>query len=122
MLFDRLVNFHKLNNLIWIYGANETDASKNIDPYEKYYPGDDVVDILATDIYRTDYAKEQYDQLLALAKDKPIALAEVGKVPSPQILKEQPRWTWFMAWGDPPWGPNGERFKAVYKCDQAHYS
>jgi mannan endo-1,4-beta-mannosidase len=119
MLFDRLVNFHKLNNLIWIYGANEVDASKNIDPYDKYYPGDDVVDILATDIYRTGYAKEQHDQLLALAKSKPIALAEVGKAPSPAILKEQPRWTWFMLWGDPPgWGPDAETFKAAYKCDQ----
>jgi mannan endo-1,4-beta-mannosidase len=119
MLYDRLVNFHKLNNLIWIYGANEV-TPPNVDPYDMYYPGDDVVDILSTDIYHTRFAKEQYDQLLALAKNKPIALAEVGAAPSPDILKEQPRWTWFMLWGDPPdGGPNAETLRAVYNCDQA---
>jgi mannan endo-1,4-beta-mannosidase len=118
MLFDRLVNFHHLNNLIWIYGANE--VTPNVDPYDTYYPGDDVVDILGTDIYHTNFAKNQYDQLLALAKDKPIALAEVGAVPSPEILKEQPRWTWFMYWNDPPdSGPEGQAIRAVYNCDQA---
>jgi mannan endo-1,4-beta-mannosidase len=119
MLYDRLVNFHKLNNLIWIYGANEV-TPPNVDPYDMYYPGDDVVDILSTDIYHTRFAKEQYNQLLALAKNKPIALAEVGAAPSPDILKEQPRWTWFMLWGDPPdGGPNAETLRAVYNCDQA---
>jgi mannan endo-1,4-beta-mannosidase len=119
MLYDRLVNFHKLNNLIWIYGANEV-TPPNVDPYDTYYPGDDVVDILGTDIYHTGFAKEQYDQLLALAKNKPIALAEVGTAPSPEILKEQPRWTWFMLWGDPSeGGPTGQTIRAVYNCDQA---
>ncbi|HVU08869.1 MAG TPA: glycosyl hydrolase [Verrucomicrobiae bacterium] len=118
MLFDRLVNFHKLNNLIWIYGANE--VTPNVDSYATCYPGDDVVDILGTDIYRTGFAKEQYDQLLALAKNKPIALAEVGAVPSPEILKEQPRWVWFMYWGDPPYGgKEGQAIRATYNCDQA---
>jgi mannan endo-1,4-beta-mannosidase len=117
MLFNRLVNFHKLNNLIWIYGANE--VTPGVDPYGTYYPGDDVVDILATDIYHSGFAKEQYDQLLALAKDKPIALAEVGAVPSPEILKEQPRWTWFMYWGDPPdGGTEGQAIRTIYNCDQ----
>jgi mannan endo-1,4-beta-mannosidase len=117
MLFDRLVNFHHLNNLLWVYGANE--VTPNVDPYDEYYPGDDVVDILGTDIYHSGFAKEQYDQLLALAKNKPIALAEVGAVPSPEILKEQPRWTWFMYWGDPPdGGQEGQAIRAVYNCDQ----
>ena len=40
MIFDRLVIFHGLNNLIWVYGFNE--LSDNVDPYEKYYPGNDV--------------------------------------------------------------------------------
>ena len=67
MLFDRLVNFHKLNNLIWVYGANEV-TPPNVDPYDTCYPGDDVVDVLGTDIYHTGFARNQYDQLLALAR------------------------------------------------------
>ena len=114
MLFDRLVNFHKLNNLIWVYGANEV-TPPNVDPYDTCYPGDDVVDVLGTDIYHTGFARNQYDQLLALAKGKPIALAEVGAAPSPEILKEQPRWTWFMVWDDPTeGGATARTIRAAY--------
>jgi mannan endo-1,4-beta-mannosidase len=99
MLFDRFVHFHKLNNLIWVYNCNEVNP--DVAPYEKCFPGHDVVDILATDVYRKGFAQEDYDRLLALAGDKPIALGEVGRLPTSEILKTQPRWTWFMAWGDP---------------------
>jgi len=98
MLFDRLVNFHKINNLIWVYGCNE--LNDNVDSYEKYYPGNDVVDILATDVYRRGFAQDDYDTLSALAGDKPIALGEVGAPPSLEILKKEPRWAWFMVWGE----------------------
>ena len=98
MMFDRLVNFHKLNNLIWVYNTNE--FKNGVDPHDKYFPGHDVVDILAMDVYSEGFNRVNYDQLLALAGDKPIALGEVGKLPSAEKLKEQPRWTWFMAWGD----------------------
>jgi len=97
MLFDRLVNFHHLNNLIWIYGANET--REGVDPYEMYYPGKDVVDVLGTDVYQGSFKKD-YDSLLALADGKPIALAEVGKVPPIEILTSEPKWAWFMTWGE----------------------
>ncbi|HXR46832.1 MAG TPA: glycosyl hydrolase [Candidatus Limnocylindrales bacterium] len=118
MLFDRLVNFHKLNNLIWIYGCNE--VTPGVDSYDTCYPGDDAVDVLGTDVYRSGFAREQYDQLLALAKDKPIALAEVGVAPSPEILKEQPRWTWFMVWDDPTeGGATARTIRAACHCDQA---
>lgn len=99
MLFERLVHFHGLDNLLWVYNANEVRV--DIDPYELTYPGADMVDILATDVYRVGFAQHDYEQLLALAGDKPIALGEVGRMPTPEILVRQPRWTWFMVWGDP---------------------
>ena len=89
MLFDRLVNFHGLNNLIWIYGANE--LREGVDPYERYFPGRDVVDVLATDVYKGSF-KPDYDALTALAGGKPIALAEVGRVPPLDLLASEPRW------------------------------
>ncbi len=98
MLFDRLVNFHGLNNLIWVFNANEVKTG--VDDYEMYYPGDDYVDILATDVYSEGFNEMNYEMLLALAKDKPIALGEVGAAPSIEVLNDQPRWTWFMVWGD----------------------
>ncbi len=86
MLFERLVNFHELNNLIWVYNANE--IREGVDPYEMYYPGDDVVDILATDIYRG-FNTAGYDKLLDLAGDKPIAIGELGPVPTPGNFRER---------------------------------
>ncbi len=59
------------------------------------------MDILATDVYRGGFARKDYEGLQALAGDKPIALGEVGRLPPPEILHDQPRWTWFMLWGDP---------------------
>jgi mannan endo-1,4-beta-mannosidase len=98
MLYDRLVHFHKLNNLVWIFGGNE--VREKVGPYADYFPGHDVVDVLATDVYSTNYAGHDYDDLLALANGKPIALAEVGPLPTVEILKKQPGWAWFTVWGD----------------------
>jgi mannan endo-1,4-beta-mannosidase len=115
MLYDRLVNFHHLNNLLWIFGGNE--MTSNAGPYAQFYPGADVVDVVATDVYKGAY-KPDYDALLALAGGKPIALAEVGKVPPIEILQAEPRWTWFMTWGE--LGPYGDtpRIRAVYGSDR----
>ncbi len=98
MLYERLVKFHRLNNLIWVYGANE--VRNNVDPYAVHFPGHDVVDALATDVYSGGFAQEDYDSLLALAAGKPIALGEVGPLPTVEILQRQPRWAWFVVWGD----------------------
>lgn len=118
MLFDRLVNFHKLNNLIWVFNANEIRSG--VDSYDTYYPGDDVVDVLATDVYNQGFSISDYDQLLALAKDKPIALGEVGRLPSPEILRAQPRWTWFMYWGEPSgFWRDGAASLATYESEEA---
>lgn len=99
MMYDRLVNFHGLDNLLWVYNTNE--FKEGVDPHDTYYPGDDVVDIIATDVYTEGFNQVNYDQIVALAGDKPIALGEVGNPPSLEILDAQPRWTWFMRWGDP---------------------
>jgi len=111
MLFDRLVNFHGLHNLIWVFNANE--VKDNVDPYATYYPGDEYVDVLATDVYTEGFNRMNYDQLLELAGDKPIALGEVGRPPTAEILQNQPRWTWFMLWGDPSF-----QVRDIYQADQ----
>lgn len=99
MLFDRLVNYHKINNLLWVFNANEITGS-HVHPYSDFYPGAEYVDILATDVYRGNYQQSDYESLLELANGKPIALGEVGKMPDPGLLAKQPQWTWFMTWVD----------------------
>jgi mannan endo-1,4-beta-mannosidase len=98
MLFERLTGFHGLDNLLWVFDGNELGES--IGDYADFYPGHDVVDILATDVYRSGFTGEDYDRLLALGEGRPIALGEVGALPTIEILREYPRWAWFMAWGD----------------------
>jgi mannan endo-1,4-beta-mannosidase len=113
MLFDRFVKFHGLNNLLWVYNANE--VLSGVDPYDAHYPGGDVVDVLATDVYQGGFPDSDYQALLAVARGKPIALGEVGQPPALDVLARQPRWTWFMLWGDlPPRRPETPDFSAIY--------
>jgi mannan endo-1,4-beta-mannosidase len=95
-LYDRLVNTHGLHNLLWVWNANA--PAPHILPYSACFPGTEWVDVLATDIYRNDYQPSHYDDLMTLADGKPIALGEVGVMPTPELLDAQPRWAWFMVW------------------------
>ena len=64
-----------------------------------YYPGAQFADLVTMDIYG-EFKQEYYDSMLELAGGKPIALAEVGGLPSPEVLEKQPRWTYFMCWSE----------------------
>jgi mannan endo-1,4-beta-mannosidase len=117
MLFDRLVNYHKINNLIWVFNANEISGDW-MKPYADFYPGQEYVDILATDVYRNNFQISDYDQLLALGEGKLIALGEVGKMPTAETLLQQPKWVWFMTWVDRALYSNTyEELKALYKAE-----
>ena len=96
-IYDRLVNVHHLDNLLWVWNANAPGG--NAGPIEPYYPGAQYADLATMDIYG-EFKQEYYDGILALAGDKPIALGEVGKLPAPEILEKQPRWTYFMCWSE----------------------
>lgn len=98
LMFDRLVNYHGLKNLIWIW---TTDAAPdNLD----WYPGDEYVDILGADIYAAD--GDFSSQLLTynaikekFGGRKLITLSENGPVPDPDRLTEdRAHWSWFMPW------------------------
>lgn len=121
MLYDRLTNHHNINNLIWIWNANNP---RDI-PYDEafdfkdFYPGAEYVDILATDIYHYDFEQKDYESLLNLADGKPIAMGEVGELPKTNILEKQPKWSWFMVWSN--WletANTPERVKEVYNYEK----
>jgi mannan endo-1,4-beta-mannosidase len=99
MMFDRYVNHHELNNLIWVWNPNA--PRENVDDYHLYYPGHDYVDVLATDIYSKDYKQSHHDDLLEIAEGRPIALGETGPMISiDSLMKVQPQYVWFMGWRD----------------------
>jgi len=99
-LFDRLVKVHRLDNLVWVWNASPPGAgSSGPGPYADFFPGLEYADAISVDNYG-EMKREIYEDALALAAGKPIALGEVGRVPSSEALKEQPRWTWFMVWSE----------------------
>jgi mannan endo-1,4-beta-mannosidase len=96
MIYDRYVNHHKLNNLVWVWSVDR--PSEPYRKYTNYYPGDDYVDVLALDVYGSDFRQEYYDGLVALSNGKPLILGEVGTPPSPEVLDAQPKWASWVIW------------------------
>jgi mannan endo-1,4-beta-mannosidase len=97
MIYDRFVNVHHLDNLVWVWNVNSPGV--NAGPIGDYYPGPQFADLVTMDIYG-EFKQSYYTEMLDLAAGKPIALAEVGKMPSPDVLEQQPRWTYFMTWSE----------------------
>ena len=95
-LFDRLVNFHKINNLIWIWNVDRPNKPEM--QFSNYYPGNKYLDLLSLDVYRNDFNQDYYDSLVLLSNGKPVILGEVGNPPGLEILKKQPKWASYVVW------------------------
>jgi mannan endo-1,4-beta-mannosidase len=63
-----------LDNLLWVYSAAGTEPS--LPAADAFYPGADVVDIVAQSVYDGTLQRFEYDRLEALGK--PVALGEFG--------------------------------------------
>ncbi|MGD0859958.1 MAG: glycosyl hydrolase [Terracidiphilus sp.] len=96
-IYDRFVNVHHLDNLVWVWNGN--DPGSKGEAFAEYYPGASYADVVSIDVYG-EFKQKYYDDAVALAGGKPIALAEVGELPSPEVLEQQPRWTYFMSWSE----------------------
>jgi mannan endo-1,4-beta-mannosidase len=98
LVFDRLVNHHQLNNLIWVWTSTGIPDALN------WYPGDDYVDIIGADIYLPagNYGSSfiTFDNMAALyAGKKIITLSENGPIPDPEnLFNEVAAWSWFCTW------------------------
>ncbi len=97
LLYDRLTNYHKLNNLIWVWTVDKMSDA------HKWYPGDDMVDVLGTDIYGTpshDSRRDYFDFVATIGShSKMVALSECGAIPSPEnMIEGGDTWSWFMPW------------------------
>jgi mannan endo-1,4-beta-mannosidase len=98
ILFNRLVNHHQINNLIWVWTTDTRED--NMD----WYPGDEYVDILGVDIYteQGDFGSQYltFDKIKADFEGKKIiTLSECGIMPDPDKLTgDEAGWSWFMSW------------------------
>lgn len=101
-LFNRLAIEHDLDNLLWVWNANAPRDKPGDEayPYVDYFPDPATVDVLAADVYHNDYRLSHHEELAQLAGGRPLALGETGEIPTPATLANQPRWSWFMPWGN----------------------
>ncbi len=94
LMFTRQTYYSKLNNLIWVY--NGQNAS--------WYPGDEYLDIIGTDIYADnhDYNSQKPEFARAASESaakKVVALTENGVIPDPDLLQsDNVYWSWFNTW------------------------
>ncbi len=95
-LYDRMVTFHQLNNLVWVWSVDR--PSTPVRQFSNFYPGNDYLDILSLDVYGSDFNQAYYDSLMALSQGKPVVLGEVGNPPMPDILDDQPNWSYWVIW------------------------
>ncbi|MFD0686060.1 glycosyl hydrolase [Actinomadura fibrosa] len=92
-----------LTNLIWVWNVQDNPAGN----WASYYPGSSYVDVVSLDAWYKNYPSQaDYQQIQGIAGSKPIAIAEMGKVPNAALLDSQTRWTYFMIWSEQLRGNN----------------
>ena len=97
MLYDRLENYHKLTNLIWVWNGQSKKATVNANTY----------DIGGMDVYPSseDHSAQiaSYNTLSKYTDDigKMSALSEVGYIPDPEeVFKadSKVKWLYYAPW------------------------
>lgn len=100
LMYDRLVNHHGLNNLIWVWTV-QTEPEYFAQMQESY-PGNDWCDVVGVDVYASDDSSQKnlYDCLVKLTGGKRlITLSETGRIQNPdKCISEGAYWSWFNLW------------------------
>jgi hypothetical protein len=92
-----LVNTKGMTNLVWVWSVKDVNPGQ----LTSYYPGSSYVDVVALDSWTHLFpTMADYRAIQDIAGAKPIALAEVGQLPSPAQLAAQPDWSYFSLWVD----------------------
>ncbi|MFE5396766.1 glycosyl hydrolase [Streptomyces sp. NPDC056568] len=109
---DYLAGAKGLDNLIWVWNVQDNPAGN----WSGYYPGDQYVDVVSLDVwYKNHPSSADYQQMRSIAGTKPMALAELGKMPTAALLDSQTRWAWFMMWSEHLRGNNSNaEIQAAY--------
>jgi mannan endo-1,4-beta-mannosidase len=117
MLYDYFVRRYRLDNLVWVWNANAPRDTPGDEAYafRDFWPGQDYVDVLAVDVSLGDWNRSHYEALMELAGGKPVAIGEAPQPPDLSVLESQPRWSWFMPWGNLVfWGNGMEVFGELF--------
>lgn len=94
-MFDRMMNLHKLKNLIWVWNGQSKEMAVHPNTF----------DIAGEDIYCTPpdhHSKvERFREVSSYTHGKMITLSECGSIPEPdEMLRDNAPWLWWLPW----WG------------------
>ena len=121
MIYDRLENYHKLTNIIWVWnGQNPHTAihpnAFDIEGIDRYYEQEDISAEALSTYYEKCYGElAGYDKYCAElagmeSTGKMMALTECGYIPDPEGIKAaNTMWLYYMVW-------NGD---FIYETDAA---
>ncbi len=94
-MYDKMTNEHNLTNLIWMWNGQSAG----------WYPGDEYVDIISTDIYQGNNVYTSFSGSFAetaACGRKLVALSENGCVMDPDlVMRDNARWLFWGTWADP---------------------
>ena len=110
MIYDRLENYHKLTNIIWVWnGQNPHTAihpnAFDIEGIDRYYDQEDISAEALSTYYEKCYGElAGYDKYCAElagmeSTGKMMALTECGYIPDPEGIKAaNTMWLYYMVW------------------------
>jgi mannan endo-1,4-beta-mannosidase len=114
LLYDKFTNEHKINNLIWVWTSYTYETSP------KWYPGDDVVDILGYDKYNAKdglpngsaISSTFYNLVQLTGGKKLVTMSENDTIPRvANLTNEMAGWLYFCPWYG--WHLTGEQNNPV---------
>lgn len=114
LLYDKFTNEYKLNNLIWVWTSSTFETSP------KWYPGDDVVDILGYDKYNAKdglpngsaISSTFYNMVKLTNGKKLVTMSENDTIPRVSgLIDEKAAWLYFCPWYG--WHLTGEQNNPV---------
>lgn len=96
---DYLKTTKELDNILWVW--NIQDFPTLATDVNTYSPGSSYFDVASLDFYNGDgLTTAKYNALLSVSDGKPIAIGEIGKLPTAAQLAAQPKWAYFMGWSE----------------------
>lgn len=120
-MYDKMTNEHGLTNLIWVWNAQDPE----------WYPGDETVDIISTDIYAGNLVDSSFSGSFAQLAEVPsenklVALSENGCVMDPdKVMETNSRWLYWGTWSDPftlKQGLLNDEYTSMETLDKAYQS
>ena len=94
VMYDRMVNYHGLTNLIWVFNSGDS---------KRWYPGDEYVDIIAFDFYKKNLKEmhQWYDFFHENFPGKLYAISEFGGIPKvSEFWADGQYWSFLIPWYD----------------------